>query len=99
MRQITQEVVNAFLNKTPYNKSNSSTDGKSLFLFGNKIAEHRKDGIYISNAGWPTNTTRERLNAIPNVSISLRRNEMTMDSHLIMILNGNFWDGKWVKVT
>jgi hypothetical protein len=61
-----------------------------LFLHGNKIAEKRSDGLYVSNAGWQSNTTKERLNALPNVSIQQKKG--------IWHLNGEMWAGNWIKV-
>lgn len=89
-RKVTKQIVSAFLAGQPLKVDNSTTDGKSLFLFGNKIAEHREDGLYITNAGWETNTTKERLNALPGVSISQVKH--------VWYLNGKRWDGKWTKV-
>lgn len=66
MRKITQIVVGAFLSGKAISHGNTCTDGKSLFLHGNKIAEFKEDGqLYATLAGWNTNTTRERLNALP----------------------------------
>jgi len=90
MRQVTEQITAAFKSGIPAIISNSTTDGTSLFLFGNKIAERRNDGIYITNAGWKSNTTKERLNALPNVSIQQKKG--------IWYLNGEIWDGQWVKV-
>lgn len=90
MRQITIDVCGAFENRTKRTKSNTHTDGKTLFLYGNAIAEWRDDGLYITNAGWPTNTTKERLNGLRGVSINQSKGEW--------YLNGHKWDGAWVKV-
>jgi hypothetical protein len=57
-----------------------------LKLFGNKIAAIESDGrLWISNAGWDTKTTKERLNGLPGVSIQQKKGEW--------YLNGNQWDG------
>lgn len=69
---------------------NTTTDGKALFLHGNKIAEKRNDGVYISNAGWFTATTKERLNAISGVRIYQKSGKW--------FLNEQPWDGQWIKV-
>lgn len=90
-RKVTKSIVSAFIAGTPLTVSNSQTDGTRLFLFGNLIAEKRKDGIYITNAGWDTNTTKERLNALPNVSICQKKR--------VWYLNGKEWGGEWVKVS
>jgi len=69
MRKVTQQTVAAFLAGKSLSVGNTSTDGSVLLLHGNKIAERREDGIYISLAGWNTRTTRERLNCLPHVCI------------------------------
>jgi hypothetical protein len=90
MRKITKSIINAFLQGDKLSIDNTTTDGKALFLFGNKIAEKRADGMYITNAGWNTNTTKERLNALPSVHIHQAKGKW--------FLNGNIWDGKWTKI-
>ncbi len=90
MRKITQTIASAFMNGEVKSMSNTKTDGKNLWLFGNKIAEHREDGMYISNAGWKSQTTKERLNGLPNVNISSKKGNWH--------LNGEEWDGDWIKV-
>lgn len=90
MRKITREVVGAFVNKRSACIDNTNSDGQSLRLHGNKIAEYRQDGMYITTCGWETKTTLERLNGIPNVDVCIHK------GHLF--LNGTLWDGDWVKV-
>ena len=91
MNKVTKTITSAFMNGSVKKLSNTSTDGSSLFLFGNRIAERRVDGLYITNAGWQSNTTKERLNALPNVSINQKRG--------VWFLNGKEWDGTWAKVS
>ena len=68
MRKITETIVHAFLNGESKCIANSSTDGQELFLHGNKIAwkgEHNGAAcVFITLAGWPTPTTRERLQGV-----------------------------------
>ncbi len=91
MRKVTQNIVNAFINRQRATIGNSHTDGQGLYLHGNKIAEFRKDGgLYITAAGWMTNTTKERLNALPGVRIHQKNFEW--------YLNGQAWGGDWIKV-
>ena len=90
MRKVTQQITDAFLNGRAKKVGNTQTDGKHLYLFGNKIAEHREDGLYITNAGWQSRTTRDRLEALPNVNIFQKK--------FVWHLNGNAWDGSWIKV-
>ena len=76
MRQITEESVEAFMSATPFNKGNMNVEVMPnvtiLSLFGNEIAYKYNDPqntLSITNCGWKTNTTKDRLNALPNVSI------------------------------
>jgi hypothetical protein len=61
-----------------------------MWLFGNKIAEIRRDGLWITNAGWNSTTTKERLNGLSGVNIVQRRGTW--------FLNEREWDGRWVHV-
>jgi predicted phosphodiesterase len=91
MKMISKRMSDAFMNGKAKKDGNTYTDGKSLYLFGNKIAEHHADGMYITSAGWLTKTTKERLNSLPNVSIFQKRKEW--------YLNGEKWNGDWIKVS
>jgi len=82
--------VNAFQNSRSLTIGNSRTNGESLWLFGNKIAEIRRDGLWITNAGWDSSTTKERLNGLSSVHIIQRRGKW--------YLNEVEWDGSWVHV-
>lgn len=64
MRKVTRGVVSAFLEGRPKRIDNTDTDGVSLRLHGNTIAEWRPDGLWVTDAGWPTRTTRDRLNGL-----------------------------------
>jgi hypothetical protein len=93
MRKVTKQVVAAFLAGEKKTVGNTSTDGQALYLHGNKIAEFRGTnprGLYITNAGWRSNTTKERLNGLPNVRIH--------QNNYQWYLNGNPWDGGWILV-
>ena len=86
MRQITKESVDAFLNGYYYKKSNMEVTCGQMYLHGNKIAWFDKNHqLWISNCGWQSNTTKERLNALPNVHIIQRNYHW--------YLNGVVWDG------
>lgn len=96
-RKITTEAIAAFMSGQKFNKDNTMvsvgnvTGVCGLHLHGNLIARrHPDEFIEISNAGWFSNTTKERLNGIPGVSIVQRKG--------VWYLNGKEWDGSWVKV-
>jgi hypothetical protein len=96
MRQITQNSVNAFLNGETFKSSNTtvhiSSDKTILRLHGNLIAVKDKgtEKISITNAGWKSNTTKERLNGLPNVSICQRKG--------LWYLNGVLWNGDLIEI-
>ena len=69
MRKIEQEMNYAIRNGIAWSKGNTCTtftqEGNTLvYLHGNLIADISKDSITLYNAGWETNTTKSRLNAI-----------------------------------
>ena len=65
MRKITSDVCGAFVNGVARSSGNTSTDGDVLLLHGNRIAWRNDDGSIVATlAGWPTVTTRERLNGL-----------------------------------
>ena len=71
----------------------------SLLLHGNTIARktYKVVGYHstlvsfeITNANWPTKTTKERLNGLCGVGIHQRKG--------VWYLNGKEWSGDWVNV-
>ena len=97
MRQITRRIAEAFRQGRSLRIDNTITDGRTIRLFGNLIAEYRTDydnrtlnGLWITLAGWRTRTTMERLNGLPGVSINQRSHQL--------YLNGIAWDGNWIHV-
>lgn len=64
MRKINQQFAQAFKEQRPLSKSNTFTDGQSVWLHGNKIIERRDNEVWISLAGWPTTTTKSRINGV-----------------------------------
>lgn len=91
MRQITSQLCRAFQYGRKLSIGNTKTDGRSLFLHGNEIARRTDFGLYITNAGWASNTTKERLNGLDGVSI--------YQKNFDWYLNGKKWDGKWINVS
>lgn len=90
-RKVTKNIVNAFVNHRSAKEGNSKTDGTTLWLHGNAIAQWRDGVIWITNAGWQTSTTKERLNGLPNVRI--------YQKDFSWYLNGKPWDGRWTPVS
>lgn len=67
MKKITEKIAIAFAKGANKSCGNTASRNGALYLHGNKIAEKREDGIYMSLAGWNTVTTRERLNGLAQV--------------------------------
>lgn len=98
MRKITEESVDAFMNARKFKKSNMEIEVLPnvtvMRLHGNPIAFRYNDPkrtLSITDAGWSSNTTKERLNGIPNVSIQQKNWEW--------YLNGEKWNGCMIDVS
>lgn len=91
MRKTTERICSAFENRRTLKLANSETDGNTLWLFGNAIARWHENGLWITNAGWSSNTTKERLNGLSGVHIQQRKGTW--------FLNGREWAGEWVCVS
>jgi hypothetical protein len=97
MRAITKQSVQAFLNAEKFGQGNTTVqvlpNVAILILHGNEIAYRYNDPertLSITNCGWFSNVAKERLNALPNVSISQKSGKW--------YLNGKEWDGKLIDV-
>ena len=64
MRKVTQTTVNAFMCGEQCSLGNTVSSGDELILHGHIIAKRENGRIFISNCGYETNTTKERLNGI-----------------------------------
>ena len=65
MRQETSTIARAFSRGKKASQARTSTDGNTVWLHGNKIAWRTEAGdIGFTLAGWPTVTTRDRINGI-----------------------------------
>lgn len=97
MRQITKDSINAFMNGSKFNRQNMSVEVLPnvtiLKLHGNAIAYKYNDPnktLSITNCGWFSNTTKERLNALPNVNI--------FQKNFNWYLNGKEWNGELIDI-
>lgn len=90
MRVVTAKTVAAFEQGKALKVGNTYTNGKELFLFDNMIAKWEDGCLWITNAGYETNTTKERLNGLNGVSIYQRNH--------VWYLNGEEWNGSWTKI-
>ena len=68
MRKLTREIVEAWARGDRLASGNTSTDGETIRLHDNAIAWKTFDAdvIALTLAGYPTVTTRERLNGVLN---------------------------------
>ena len=97
MRKITKQATTAFMDAKPYKSSNTIVEVLPnvtiLKLFGNKIAYRYNDPertLSITNCGWQSVTTKERLNGLPNVSINQVKGQW--------FLNSKEWDGELIDI-
>ena len=97
MKEISINSVKKFLNAQKFSQSNTVVkvypNVTVLELFGNEIAYLYNDPertLEITTTGWYSQTTKERLNAIPNVHI--------VQANHILYLNGKKWDGSLTKI-
>ena len=94
MRTVTKNAVNCFYNKRNGNFSNTSviTEGNitKMFLHGNLIAKIENDKLFITHAGFKSQTTKERLNGLKGVHIFQKRG--------VWFLNGEKWDGNLKEI-
>ena len=94
-RKITEESLQNFYLRKKFNKSNMSVEITSegftlLKLHGNTIAGKDYKGTWITDAGWPTRTTFERLNGFDNIRVNTKKGQV--------YLNGEEWDGEKVYI-
>ena len=68
MRQETQKIMSAFLKGESASAQRTNTDGYSVWLHGNLIAERGKSKLWFTLADWPTVTTRDRINGLLELS-------------------------------
>lgn len=107
MRKETEKIVGAFINGVAATASRTFTDGKAVFLHGNKIAKREANGdIWISFADWPTRTTSERINGVIRMHPNIDRNVAgvgVLGGRPVLRLLGNekLWIGRteWVNLT
>lgn len=95
MKKITDLAVKNFYNKNSFSLSNTSVEVTSsgfvyLKLFGNTIAGSDYSGIWITDAGWHTKTTFERLKGLNDVRIHTKKGQV--------YLNDEKWDGEKVYI-
>jgi len=90
MRDITIEAAKAFRSGKYFSRGNTkvTVEGSvvKMFLFKNLIAQRTPLAMTITNCGWFTPTTMERLNGLDNVDICQKKGKW--------YLNDKEWDGE-----
>lgn len=64
MRKITMTMKGAFEAREKFSLKNAMCDGNAVYLHGHKIFWRDGDDLMFSMCGWPTVTTRDRINAL-----------------------------------
>jgi hypothetical protein len=64
MKKISEDGANALLNGKNFKRDNTKVLNSVMELYGNKIAWIRLGVLTLSDCGWQTATTKDRLNAI-----------------------------------
>lgn len=91
MRQVTEKAVDALMNRENMKCGNTEVRSGEMFLHGNRIAWLKNGRLWITNCGYKTNVTKERLNGLPNVNIFQRNYEW--------FLNGQSWNGEPIEIS
>lgn len=95
-RMVTDAIAEAFKAGKKRRIANTSTDGQTVWLHNNPIVRKAADGsVEVSLAGWPTATTRERINGILS---ALGLDGRVSQRGGAQMLNGKPWDGEWTSV-
>lgn len=82
-------VIKSFLNQKSKKERNTESTGERLYLHDNCIAKWENKEIWITNAGWQTNVTKDRLNQL-GANIYQR--------NFIWYKNNKVWNGEWIKL-
>jgi hypothetical protein len=95
MRLVTYNAVYAFEEGYPFSSRNTCVEvdqnkNTKLFLHGNLIAKKENNVLSITNAGWFSNVTKERLNGLTGANIHQNKGNW--------FLNGKMWDGSWITI-
>ena len=91
MRKITEHAVNAFENGGKLSEGNMSVHDGLMYLHGNLIAKYNEEGkLEISNCGWFSATTLERLRGLKGVDLTTKNGNW--------FLSGKPWNGEMIEV-
>jgi hypothetical protein len=97
MRQITIDSINAFYNAVEFKKSNMIVEilpNVTILKYHNNAIAYRYNDpnktLSITNCGWFSNTTKERLNGLKGVDI--------VQKNFVWYLNGKEWNGNLTDI-
>ena len=92
MRKITQQAVDALFSGRNFKAGNTKVENGTLILHRSSIAKIESGKLFVRSGGYETNTTKERLNGLPNVSIHQKNYKW--------FLNGIEWQdsSQWTEV-
>lgn len=85
-----EKAIEAFLQHKNKKDGNTVSEADELRLFGNTIAEWRDGELWITNDGWFTRTTKDRLCKL-GVRIHQEKGKW--------FLFGKIWDGDWINIS
>lgn len=100
MKKVTEQTVTAFMNGKKRSVGNTQSTGDALYLHGNIIAKRVDGKVFATNAGWPTPTTRERLNGLPDVWFTQHKGAqiVSLIDKKNDIKTSFDWDGDWIWI-
>ena len=91
MRKITEHAVSAFKSGGKLTEGNMSVHDGLMYLHGNLIAKYNDQGrLEISNCGWFSPTTAERLRGLKGVDLTIKNGTW--------FLSGKPWNGEMIEV-
>ncbi len=98
MRQITDKSVQALKLGHTFSSGNTNVSpthkGVNFHLHGHLIAQKTNEGLFITNCGYFTNVTKERLNGI----LEAHGFTKIYQKAGVWYLNGQAWDGELTKI-
>jgi hypothetical protein len=94
MKNIDSMAATAFRMKHRFTRKNTKVvvfNGEvKMYLFGNLIAKTENSATWVTDAGWPTKTTKNRLNGL-GADIRLSKGQLIFREKLIM-------NNTWIKL-
>jgi len=85
-------VISAWRSGNSCKVNNTRTDGSVVYLYDKEIIRRVCNKVFIRTAGYPTKTTKDRLNCLDKVHVHTSRG--------IVYLNGIVWDNheEWTRL-